>query len=81
MDGDRSGCGHIRQGAAIVSAVLFIRVCYVEPGYRAAGAHIRLHAETETRRIHVEPNSKREADAPSQWFPAVGPPGFGKHER
>lgn len=70
MDGNRGGRRDIRQSAAVVPAVLFVRVRYVEPGYRAAAAHVRFHAETESRMARVEaawnakgcPAFKREAD-------------------
>lgn len=54
MDGDRRSCCHVRQGAAVVPAVLLIRVRYVEPGYSTAGAHVRLHAGTESRGFVTE---------------------------
>lgn len=49
MDGNRGGGRHIRQCATVIPAVFFIRVCNVEPGYRATGAHVRLHAGTESK--------------------------------
>lgn len=53
MDGNRGGRRDIRQGAAVVPAVLFVRVRDVEPGYRAVAAHVRFHAETESRMARV----------------------------
>lgn len=53
MDGNRGGGRHVRQGATVIPAIFFVRVRNVELGYRAVGAHVRLHAETESRTVLV----------------------------
>lgn len=49
VNGD-SGRSDIRQCAAVVSAVFLVGICYVQSRYRPLGAHVGLHAETESIR-------------------------------
>lgn len=46
MDGDSSG-SNVRQGAAIISAVLFVGVSNVQSRDRPLAAHVGFHAVTE----------------------------------
>lgn len=48
VDGHHSGCRYIRQSAAVVSAVFFIRIRDVESGHRACRTHVGLDAGTES---------------------------------